>query len=72
MHDEGFRLWVVPAAVTAGVLFRWCIGLGSYSGTGMLQNYVHAAAKVPVRFLYKVMARLLCMVIMRHRGIGWS
>ena len=33
MHKNGVRHWVVPCTLIASALVRWCIGLGSYSGT---------------------------------------
>jgi alpha-1,3-glucosyltransferase len=33
MHRNGVKHWVVPCTLLASVLVRWCIGLGSYSGT---------------------------------------
>ena len=33
MHKNGVKHWVVPCTLLASVLVRWCIGLGSYSGT---------------------------------------
>ncbi len=33
MHKNGVKNWVVPCTLLASVLVRWCIGLGSYSGT---------------------------------------
>lgn len=33
MHKNGVRHWVVPCTLLASALVRWCIGLGSYSGT---------------------------------------
>ena len=33
MHKNGVKHWVVPGTLLASVLVRWCIGLGSYSGT---------------------------------------
>lgn len=32
MHDRGLRASVVPGAVAAAALVKWCVGLGSYSG----------------------------------------
>lgn len=33
MHKNGVKHWVVPCTLLASALVRWCIGLGSYSGT---------------------------------------
>jgi alpha-1,3-glucosyltransferase len=33
MHKNGVKHWVVPCTLLASILVRWCIGLGSYSGT---------------------------------------
>jgi hypothetical protein len=33
MYKSGVKHWVVPCTLLASVLVRWCIGLGSYSGT---------------------------------------
>jgi alpha-1,3-glucosyltransferase len=33
MHKSGVKHWVVPCALLASALVRWCVGLGSYSGT---------------------------------------
>jgi hypothetical protein len=33
MYKNGVKHWVVPCTLLASVLVRWCIGLGSYSGT---------------------------------------
>ncbi len=33
MHKNGVKHWFVPCTLLASVLVRWCIGLGSYSGT---------------------------------------
>ncbi|KAH9080462.1 glucosyltransferase [Lactarius deliciosus] len=34
MHKNGLKHWVVPCALLASAVVRWCIGLGSYSGQG--------------------------------------
>lgn len=33
MHKHRMRQWVVPCAILASAWVKWCIGLGSYSGT---------------------------------------
>lgn len=32
MHKRGMKQWVLPGIVMVAVLFKWAIGLGSYSG----------------------------------------
>ena len=40
MHRNNMKGWVVPAALVTGALVRWCISLGSYSGTRIICNTV--------------------------------
>ncbi|EGN97885.1 glycosyltransferase family 57 protein [Serpula lacrymans var. lacrymans S7.3] len=32
MHKNGLKQWIVPSAVGAAMYWKWCIGLGGYSG----------------------------------------
>jgi alpha-1,3-glucosyltransferase len=32
MHRHNMKDWVVPSAIAASTLVKWCIGLGTYSG----------------------------------------
>lgn len=32
MHRYNMKNWVVPSAIAASTLVKWCIGLGTYSG----------------------------------------
>ncbi|KAK7681619.1 hypothetical protein QCA50_015352 [Cerrena zonata] len=34
MHKHNIKQWVLPCAILAVTLVKWCIGLGSYSGKG--------------------------------------
>ncbi|KAG0696080.1 glycosyltransferase family 57 protein [Suillus ampliporus] len=34
MHRNNMKSWVVPSAIAASALVKWCIGLGTYSGHG--------------------------------------
>ncbi len=35
MHKRNMKGWVVPALVAVSTLLKWCIGLGSYSGSSL-------------------------------------
>ena len=41
MHKQGLKAWVVPCAIAASVWVKWCIGLGSYSGTFEVSSSGH-------------------------------
>jgi alpha-1,3-glucosyltransferase len=42
MHKNGVKHWVVPCTLLASILVRWCIGLGSYSGTSVQKKMRHS------------------------------
>ncbi|KAK2465327.1 hypothetical protein APHAL10511_002681 [Amanita phalloides] len=39
MHKRGIREWVLPGALLASALVKWCVGLGLYSGMGTPPMY---------------------------------
>ncbi|KAF8627459.1 hypothetical protein AX17_006272 [Amanita inopinata Kibby_2008] len=39
MHKRGIKNWVLPGALLASTLVKYCIGLGSYSGMGTPPMY---------------------------------
>jgi len=70
MHRNGVKHWVVPCTLLASVLVRWCIGLGSYSGTSPDYTYFSMMTLSP--HCTQGMGLLPCLETTRLKGIGWS
>ena len=70
MHRNGFKHWVVPCTLLASVLVRWCIGLGSYSGTS--SDYTYFYMMTSWSRCTQGRGRLPCSETTRPKGIGWN
>ena len=69
MHRNGVKHWVVPCTLLASVLVRWCIGLGSYSGTS--SDYTYFYTMTSWSRCTQGRGRSPCSKTMRPKGIGW-
>ena len=70
MHKNGVKHWVVPCTLLASVLVRWCIGLGSYSGTSSVHTYFYTMTSWSR--CTQGRRRPPCSETTRPKGTGWS
>ncbi|KXN88065.1 putative dolichyl pyrophosphate Man9GlcNAc2 alpha-1,3-glucosyltransferase [Leucoagaricus sp. SymC.cos] len=62
MHKRGIKAWVIPLLLLMSTLFKFCIGLGSYSGRGTppmfgdyeaQRHWMELTLHLPFRLWYK-------------------
>ena len=70
MHRNGVKHWIVPCTLLASVLVRWCIGLGSYSGTSSVHTYFYMMTSWSR--CTQGRGRSPCSETIRPKGIGWN
>jgi len=70
MHKNGVRHWVVPCTLLASALVRWCIGLGSYSGTSDLIK--NARVRGDVCSTLTLAPHLCCALRAGHSAHVWG